>query len=150
MYRQTPHMFYYCCTIKLVIKRTLLQEREKLVLTRVVVFEVVQALKFKTSIPDENFLMLINFILQVQSQLSCILFPYKCYTQRVQTMICLGIFRYTKMYFKHLVVGSILLGNSISKTFAWMCRDREGTWNNYYVFSFVKESKLQFINYNFN
>lgn len=50
---------------KLSIKIILLQEREKLVLTRVVVFEVVQALKFKTSIPDENFLMLINFILQV-------------------------------------------------------------------------------------
>lgn len=30
-------------------------------------------------------------------------------------MICSGIFRYTKLYFKHLVVGSILLGNSISR-----------------------------------
>jgi hypothetical protein len=41
------------------------QEREKLILTRMVVFELVQVLKFKTSIPDSNFLMLINFILQV-------------------------------------------------------------------------------------
>ncbi|XP_063244249.1 protein unc-79 homolog [Bacillus rossius redtenbacheri] len=40
------------------------RERDKLILTRMVVFELVQALKFKTSIPDANFLMLINFILQ--------------------------------------------------------------------------------------
>lgn len=30
-----------------------------------VVFELIQALKFKTSIPDSNLLMLINLILQV-------------------------------------------------------------------------------------
>lgn len=30
-----------------------------------VVLELVQAIKFKTSIPDANFLMLINFVLQV-------------------------------------------------------------------------------------
>jgi hypothetical protein len=41
------------------------QEREKLILTRMVVFELVQVLKFKTSIPDSNFLMLVNFVLQV-------------------------------------------------------------------------------------
>ncbi|RZF46360.1 hypothetical protein LSTR_LSTR011144 [Laodelphax striatellus] len=40
------------------------REREKQVLTRTVVFELVQVLKFKTSIPDSNFLLLINFILQ--------------------------------------------------------------------------------------
>jgi hypothetical protein len=44
------------------------QERERLILTRMVVFELVQALKFKTSIPDSNFLMLINFVLQVISR----------------------------------------------------------------------------------
>jgi len=43
------------------------QEREKLILTRMVVFELVQALKFKTAIPDSNFLMLVNFVLQVIS-----------------------------------------------------------------------------------
>jgi hypothetical protein len=43
------------------------QEREKLILTRMVVYELVQALKFKISIPDSNFLMLINFVLQVIS-----------------------------------------------------------------------------------
>jgi len=31
---------------------------------RVIIFELVQALKFKTTIPDENFLMLISFVLQ--------------------------------------------------------------------------------------
>lgn len=45
-----------------------LQEREKLVLTRVVVFELIQAIKFKISIPDTNFLMLVNFVLQVSQK----------------------------------------------------------------------------------
>ncbi|XP_056646981.1 protein unc-79 homolog isoform X3 [Diorhabda sublineata] len=40
------------------------KERDKLILSRMVVFELVQALKFKTSIPDSNLLMLINLILQ--------------------------------------------------------------------------------------
>lgn len=31
---------------------------------RMIIFELVQALKFKTTIPDENFLMLISFVLQ--------------------------------------------------------------------------------------
>lgn len=41
-----------------------IQERDKCVLSRTVVFELVQALKFKTSIPDENLLMLVQFVLQ--------------------------------------------------------------------------------------
>jgi hypothetical protein len=41
------------------------QEREKLLLTRVAVYELVQAMKFKTDIPDKNFLILLTFILQV-------------------------------------------------------------------------------------
>lgn len=49
------------------------QEREKLVLTRMVVYELVQALKFKTSIPDSNFLMLINFVLQVINRFKTII-----------------------------------------------------------------------------
>ncbi|XP_022658130.1 protein unc-79 homolog isoform X4 [Varroa destructor] len=40
------------------------RERDKCVLSRTVVFELVQALKFKTSIPDENLLMLVQFVLQ--------------------------------------------------------------------------------------
>nr|XP_018900718.1 PREDICTED: protein unc-79 homolog isoform X2 [Bemisia tabaci] len=40
------------------------REREKLMLTRTVIFELVQALKFKITIPDSNFLVLISFILQ--------------------------------------------------------------------------------------
>lgn len=43
-----------------------LQERDKLILSRMVVYELVQALKFKTTIPDSNLLMLINLILQVK------------------------------------------------------------------------------------
>lgn len=42
-----------------------LQEREKMFLTRVSVIELVQAMKFKSNIPDCNFLMLVTFILQV-------------------------------------------------------------------------------------
>ncbi|CAG7837387.1 unnamed protein product [Allacma fusca] len=44
--------------------RGFFREREKLLLTRIAVYELVQALKFKTNIPDENFLMLVTFILQ--------------------------------------------------------------------------------------
>ncbi|XP_049954031.1 protein unc-79 homolog [Schistocerca serialis cubense] len=44
--------------------RAFTREREKLILTRMVVFELIQALKFKTSIPDSNIIMLINFVLQ--------------------------------------------------------------------------------------
>uniref|UniRef100_A0A8D8RWG0 Protein unc-79 homolog n=1 Tax=Cacopsylla melanoneura TaxID=428564 RepID=A0A8D8RWG0_9HEMI len=40
------------------------KEREKLMLTRVVVIELVQALKFKTTITCPNFFMLISFVLQ--------------------------------------------------------------------------------------
>nr|XP_023011875.1 protein unc-79 homolog isoform X2 [Leptinotarsa decemlineata] len=44
--------------------RAFTKERDKLILSRMVVFELVQALKFKTTIPDSNLLMLINLILQ--------------------------------------------------------------------------------------
>lgn len=58
------------CSFTLLIKVNCIfslcfQEREKLILTRMVVFELVQVLKFKISVPDSNFLMLINFVLQV-------------------------------------------------------------------------------------
>lgn len=39
------------------------RERDKCVLSRTVVFELVQALKFKTCIPDENLLILVQFVL---------------------------------------------------------------------------------------
>ncbi|GFV14034.1 protein unc-79 homolog [Trichonephila clavipes] len=39
------------------------RERDKLLLTRTAVFELVQALKFKTSVPDANLLTLVQFIL---------------------------------------------------------------------------------------
>ncbi|XP_060537394.1 protein unc-79 homolog isoform X2 [Cylas formicarius] len=40
------------------------KDRDKLILSRMIVFELVQVLKFKTTIPDSNLLMLINLILQ--------------------------------------------------------------------------------------
>lgn len=45
--------------------RSFTKERDKLILNRLVVYELIQALKFKTSIPDSNILMLINIVLQV-------------------------------------------------------------------------------------
>ncbi|XP_071164350.1 protein unc-79 homolog isoform X1 [Mytilus edulis] len=42
--------------------RSYVKERDKLYLTRTVVFELVQAMKFKISLPDENFLLLVQFV----------------------------------------------------------------------------------------
>ncbi|KAJ9597429.1 hypothetical protein L9F63_011723, partial [Diploptera punctata] len=56
--------YHYIVELCYLCTRNFVRDREKLILTRMVVFELVQALKFKTSIPDSNFLMLINFILQ--------------------------------------------------------------------------------------
>ncbi|KAG8237689.1 hypothetical protein J437_LFUL017769 [Ladona fulva] len=56
-YQSLVDLCYLC-------NRAFSKERDKLFLTRMVIFELVQALKFKTSVPDTNFLMLINFVLQ--------------------------------------------------------------------------------------
>ncbi|XP_066903218.1 protein unc-79 homolog isoform X4 [Halyomorpha halys] len=56
-YQQLSDLCYLC-------NRAFTREREKQALTRTVVFELVQALKFKTNIPESNFLLLINFVLQ--------------------------------------------------------------------------------------
>ncbi|CAH1792396.1 unnamed protein product [Owenia fusiformis] len=42
--------------------RAFTKERDKLYLSRSIVFELVQALKFKSSLPDENLLMLVQFV----------------------------------------------------------------------------------------
>ncbi|XP_056021737.1 protein unc-79 homolog isoform X2 [Ostrea edulis] len=42
--------------------RVFSKERDKLYLTRTVIFELVQSLKFKHSLPDENFLLLVQFV----------------------------------------------------------------------------------------
>ncbi len=57
--------FYFSCTRIRMNNSVCVQEREKLLLTRVAVYELVQAMKFKTDIPDKNFLILLTFILQV-------------------------------------------------------------------------------------
>ncbi|CAM1320186.1 UNC79 (predicted) [Pycnogonum litorale] len=56
--------FQYLLDICHLCNRTFNRERDKLLLTRTVIFELVQALKFKTTIPDQNLLMLIQFVLQ--------------------------------------------------------------------------------------
>lgn len=45
--------------------RAFSRDREKLALTRMLIIELVQALKFKTTMPDTNFITLINFVIQV-------------------------------------------------------------------------------------
>lgn len=57
------HLVDVCC----LCNRAFTKDRDKLILCRMVVFELVQALKFKTSIPDTNLLMLINLVLQVRN-----------------------------------------------------------------------------------
>ena len=44
--------------------RAFTKERDKLVVTRTAIFEFTQALKFKVSIPDSNFLLLADLILR--------------------------------------------------------------------------------------
>lgn len=44
--------------------KSFLKERDKLLITRTAVFELISALKFKTIIPDSNFLVLTNLVLQ--------------------------------------------------------------------------------------
>ncbi|XP_072402043.1 protein unc-79 homolog isoform X3 [Diabrotica undecimpunctata] len=62
---QTQTMNYGCLIeICYLCYKAFTKERDKLILSRMVVFELVQALKFKTTIPDANLLMLINLILQ--------------------------------------------------------------------------------------
>ncbi|KAF4533554.1 hypothetical protein B566_EDAN001039 [Ephemera danica] len=56
-YQQLSDLCYLC-------SRAFVRERERLLLTRTVVLECVQALKFKSNIPDLNFVLLTNFILQ--------------------------------------------------------------------------------------
>lgn len=38
----------------------ILQERDKLLLTRTVIFELVQAMRFKSVVPDDNLLMMVQ------------------------------------------------------------------------------------------
>ncbi|XP_024081973.1 protein unc-79 homolog isoform X2 [Cimex lectularius] len=56
--------YQYLVDLCYLCNRAFSREREKQALTRTVVFELVQALKFKTNIPESNFLLLINFVLQ--------------------------------------------------------------------------------------
>ncbi|XP_054738511.1 protein unc-79 homolog [Anastrepha obliqua] len=51
---------YELCTLNM---RTFSKDRDKMLLCRQLIFEFVQALKFKTNIPDNNLLMIIGFVL---------------------------------------------------------------------------------------
>lgn len=68
---QTHTLKYsYLVEVCFLCSRAFTKERDKLILSRLVVYELVQALKFKTSIPDSNLLMLINMVLQVSYSFS--------------------------------------------------------------------------------
>ncbi|XP_017778696.1 PREDICTED: protein unc-79 homolog [Nicrophorus vespilloides] len=56
--------YNYLVDVCYLCNRAFTKDRDKLILSRMVVYELVQALKFKTSIPDSNLLMLINLVLQ--------------------------------------------------------------------------------------
>ena len=50
--------------LPLVLLRIFSRERDKLLLIRLIVFELVQALKFKTPVPDTNLVLLVHLVLQ--------------------------------------------------------------------------------------
>ncbi|XP_011203725.2 protein unc-79 homolog isoform X6 [Bactrocera dorsalis] len=54
------HSLYELCTLNM---RSFSKDRDKMLLCRQLIFEFVQALKFKTNIPDNNLLMIIGFVL---------------------------------------------------------------------------------------
>lgn len=59
-YFQYQHLLDVCH----LCNRAFSKERDKLFLSRMVVFDLVQTLKFKTNIPDKNLLMLVQFVVQ--------------------------------------------------------------------------------------
>ncbi|XP_074099660.1 UNC-79 domain-containing protein isoform X1 [Cotesia typhae] len=62
---QHCHLKYsYLTELCHLCNRGYLRERDKHFLGRTIVFELVQAMKFKTNIPDNNFLLLLQFVLQ--------------------------------------------------------------------------------------
>lgn len=50
--------------------RSFTRDRDKHSFGRTIVFELIQAIKFKTTLPDTNYLLLLHFVLQVTKQ-SC-------------------------------------------------------------------------------
>jgi hypothetical protein len=45
--------------------RNYIKDRDKYYLSRTIIFELIQAIKFKSTMPDTNFLLLLQFVLQV-------------------------------------------------------------------------------------
>ncbi|CAL4121124.1 unnamed protein product [Meganyctiphanes norvegica] len=62
--QNSPLQYQYLNDICYLCNRIFSRERDKLLLTRLVVYELVQALKFKTSIPDTNLILLVQMIVQ--------------------------------------------------------------------------------------
>lgn len=57
--------YHYLTDLCYLCHRGFTRDRDKHFFGRTIVFELVQAIKFKITIPDSNFLLLLQFVLQV-------------------------------------------------------------------------------------
>lgn len=64
MIQQSPLLYEQLLEICNLCCRNFSRERDKFILTRTVTNELVQTIKFRTVIPDENLMILVQFILQ--------------------------------------------------------------------------------------
>ncbi|KAK7078174.1 hypothetical protein SK128_012120, partial [Halocaridina rubra] len=62
--QNSPTKYEYLSDLCHLCNRIFSRERDKLLLPRLVVYELVQALKFKTSIPDTNLVLLVQLVVQ--------------------------------------------------------------------------------------
>ena len=60
------------CTLSLYVFHSA-QERDKLILTRTVIYELVNVLRFKSQVPDENLLMMVQVRIDIAVQFSSLL-----------------------------------------------------------------------------
>lgn len=67
--------FQRCCDVHTIIIYILhsAQERDKLILTRTVIYELVNVLRFKSQVPDENLLMMVQVRIDIAVQFSSLL-----------------------------------------------------------------------------
>lgn len=59
--------YHYLTDLCYLCHRGFTRDRDKHFFGRTIVFELVQAIKFKITIPDSNFLLLLQFVLQVMN-----------------------------------------------------------------------------------
>lgn len=62
--QQSPLIYEHLLEMSNLCSRMFPRERDRYILTRTVVCELIHAIKFRTLIPDENLMMLVQYILQ--------------------------------------------------------------------------------------